>query len=124
MLDFAFGIFMNKTIDIKALLEKPIWQMSGSEFCALIRYASRDTWAAGPATVQQRRLAHGVRELAEALSCSESKIYMYMRANSKGSEGSEGQKGGVLHDAIVSHIGRRIVFDIDAALAAIKENNV
>lgn len=87
-------------IDPATLLDKPIWQMSGREFCALTNYANAMNEAlSAPAS---RHLCRGVRALATHLACSESKIYALRR-------------DGVLDDAVVSRIGKAIVFDGEKA---------
>lgn len=84
--------------EIEELLGRPIWQMSGREFLALAQYAvkgCKDTPVA-------QTICTGVKRLAEFLSCSEATIYAY-------------KKEGILNDAIVSRIGKKIVFDGEKA---------
>lgn len=104
---------MNKYIDIQGLLEKPVWQMTGEEYCQLTHYALSLSPNSGPSQAPAGRKALGVHALAEELGCSESTIYALMRTSRKEDGSSEG--GGVLKPAIVSRIGRRIVFDVDKA---------
>lgn len=104
---------MKTNIDIQGLLEKPIWQMTGEEYCQLTHYALSLTPSAGSSQAPAGQKALGVHALAEELGCSESTIYALMRTSRKEDGSSEG--GGVLKPAIVSRIGRRIVFDVDKA---------
>lgn len=70
--------------------------MSGCELQALVHMAmtADGSKAARPATT----LLTGVQALAEYLDCSQSTVFMLRRR-------------GVLDEAVVSHIGRKIVFD-------------
>lgn len=102
----------NITSDINALLAKPIWQMSGREFCDLTQYAF--SLAGGQATPPRVvTKAKGVQALAEELDCSPSQIYKLMRIVR--TEDSSSSGGGILRDAIVSRIGSHIVFDVELA---------
>jgi len=83
---------------IQDLLNKPLWQMTGREFCSLAESVLLHT----PSPAPVRSTIIGVRALAEFLGCCESTVYSLRRHR-------------VLDDAIVSHIGRRIVFDGDRA---------
>lgn len=89
-------------INIEPLLEKPVWQMTGREFCALSHYAnSQDVQKTySPAVV---RIA-GIKDLAAYLDCSESTIYDLRRR-------------GVLDDAVIPSVGRKVVFDGEKARA-------
>jgi len=51
--------------------------------------------------------------LAVELGCSDSTVYALMRTPREEDGSSEG--GGILRPAVVSRIGRRIVFDVDTA---------
>ncbi len=97
----------NPNIKIEELLSKPLWQMSGREFCALTQYANSQV-------DEERRsarqvLCHGMKELADYLGCSVSKVYTL-------------SSGGILKDAVVSHVGKAIVFDGQKALELANEN--
>ena len=98
---------------IEGLLVKPLWQMTGEEYCHLTQYAmSLSTNAeTSPAPMGQKAL--GVHALAVELGCSDSTIYALMRAVREDDGSAEG--GGILRPAVVSRIGRRIVFDDDTA---------
>lgn len=87
-------------ININFLLEKPLWQMSGEEFCQLTRYANSCNEEAP--TKKERVYARGVQELANQLGCCQSTIYSM-------------KKEGVLDKAIVSRIGKKIIFDVEKA---------
>ena len=104
---------MKTNIDIQGLLEKPIWQMTGEEYCQLTHYALSLTPSAGSSQAPAGQKALGVHALAIELGCSESTIYALMRTPRE--EDGSAIGGGVLKDAIVSRIGRRIVFDVDKA---------
>ena len=105
-------------IDPLTLLDKPIWQMSGREFCALTHFANGlgDGLGAG---AERRTLVNGVQALADGLGCSPSTIYALMRT-ARTEDGSAAE-GGILRDAIVSRIGRAIVFDVERARELAKE---
>lgn len=84
------------------LLEKPLWQLTGKEYVALHAYACRmnsDTSTQNATTVIR---ITGIRALAEYLACCESTIYSLKRE-------------GVLDPAIVSRVGKNIVFDAEKA---------
>lgn len=83
---------------VSNLLKKPIWQMTGEEFLSLSGAGA----STSVGTTMSVTLATGVAELATKLSCSASTIYMLRRHN-------------VLDDAVVSNIGRRIIFDVEKA---------
>lgn len=102
-----------ENIDPITLLGKPVWQMSGQEFCALTQYANALCGGQGAETDSRRALVNGVQALAESLGCSPSTIYALMRATREEDGSSDG--GGILRDAIVSRIGRAIVFDVEHA---------
>ena len=94
------------TIEINELLDRPIWQMTGREFCVLAQYANGGQAQAAPAG--GRKLCTGVRALAEYLGCCEATIYIL-------------KKDGVLDAAIISQIGKRIVFDGEKARSLAEE---
>lgn len=87
---------MNASDFDETLLEKPLWQMTGEEFCSLTQYAySQCKEISGTNDIVR---ITGVRELSEYIGCCESTIYMLRR-------------NAVLDDAILSQVGKRIVFD-------------
>ncbi len=73
--------------------------MTGREFFEVIKMGL-DIKIPKPET--ERVLCEGVHELAGHLCCSESKIYALRR-------------DGILDEAVVSRIGRSIVFDVEKA---------
>ena len=106
---------MSTEININGLLEKPLWQMTGEEYCQLTQYALSLSNGTGTAPSPAGQKALGVHTLAVELGCSDSTIYALMRTPREEDGSSEG--GGVLKDAIVSRIGRRIVEIIPHSLA-------
>lgn len=102
--------FSFSDIDIERLFEKPLWQMTGREFCALSHYAASQGGQKASSPVV--RIA-GIQALAEYLDCSESTIYDLRRR-------------GVLNDAVIPSVGRKVVFDGEKAralAAGYKEGN-
>ena len=100
-------------INIEGLLQKPLWQMTGEEYCQLTQYALSITTNAASSAAPPGQKALGVHALAMELGCSVSTVYALMRAPREEDGSSEG--GGILKQAIFSRIGRRIVFDVDTA---------
>ena len=86
--------------DINGLLEKPLWQLTGSDYVALHAYACSVN-TAGPEASQVTRVM-GVQAVAEYCACSPSQIAKLLRE-------------GVLDSAIFTRIGKSIVFDGDEA---------
>lgn len=86
-------------VNIALLMGKPVWQMTGEEFCALTRFAVNQK---DSGQVEDHAYAYGIKELYSILGCSESTI------NSL-------KKAGILETAIISQIGRRIIFDVGKA---------
>lgn len=87
-------------MEIDKLLATPLWQMTGADFCQLQNYANNTLdKSKAPDT---RTLCASVHALAEYLNCCDATIYSL-------------RKEGVLDGAIVSKIGRRIVFDGETA---------
>jgi hypothetical protein len=111
---------MSTEININGLLEKPLWQMTGEEYCQLTQYALSLSNGTGTTPSPSGQKALGVHALAVELGCSDSTIYALMRTPREDDGSSEG--GGVLKDAIVSRIGRRIVFDVDKARELAKQS--
>ena len=98
---------------IEGLLEKPLWQMTGEEYYELTQFALASSRNADSGSIPAGQKALGVHALAVELGCSDSTIYALMRAPREEDGSAEG--GGILKPAIVSRIGRRIVFDVDTA---------
>ncbi len=91
---------MNK-ITTNYLLEKPLWQMTGEEFLQL-NELTRGSSNSTTENNEPNLYAHGVNELATMLGCCQSTVYAL-------------KKLGILDNAIVSQIGKRIVFDVRKA---------
>ena len=83
------------------LLEKPIWQMTGEEFLQL-NELTRSSSNHQQENNETKVYAHGINELASMLGCCQSTVYSL-------------KKLGILDKAIVSQIGKRIVFDVNKA---------
>ena len=113
---------MKGNIQIESLLDKPVWQMTGEEYIGLTQYAiAAACGVSGNTTMSERRgqKAMGVHALAVELGCSDSTVYSLMRTTREEDGSSDG--GGLLRDAIVSRIGRRIVFDVERARELAKQ---
>ena len=80
------------------LLAKPLWQMTGEEFLELQRNALGVQAIEDPKT----KYAYGIQELSDYIGCCQSTIY-------------DLKKKGVLDEAIISRVGRKIVFDAEKA---------
>jgi len=104
---------MNSNAIIDGLLQKPLWQMTGEEYCQLTHYALSLSPNTGSSASPPGQKALGVHVLAMELGCSDSTVYALMRTAREEDDSAEG--GGILQPAIVSRIGRRIVFDVDIA---------
>ena len=93
---------METNADINFLLDRHLFEMKGHDLVTLWRYAAPTDLRIAPVPSPQ---AIGITALADALSCSASQIYNLKKAH-------------MLDDAVVSHVGRRIVFDVEKARAA------
>lgn len=87
-------------VNVKNLLDKPLWQMTGEEYVALHAYACAINTEGREASKVTR--VKGVQAVAEYCACSASQIAKLLRE-------------GVLDSAILSRIGKSIVFDADKA---------
>lgn len=85
-------------MELRELLQKPLWQMTGSEFLELVSASS----SVDNTPSSSRTLCTGVHALAEYLRCCDATVYTLKRE-------------GVLDEAIVSRVGKRIVFDGEKA---------
>lgn len=83
-----------------SLLSKFLCQMTGEEFLQLNELARKD--GVEPSSGQTTTHAYGIGELAKLIGCSQSTVYSLKRQ-------------GILDDAIVSNIGRKIIFDVEKA---------
>ena len=64
---------------IEGLLQKPLWQMTGEEYCQLTQYALSLSQNAGSSPAPPGQKALGVHALAVELGCSDSTVYALMR---------------------------------------------
>ena len=87
--------------NIKDLLEKPLWQMTGAEYVALYAYACSINNGPHAMTQTVTRIT-GIEALAQYLGCGVSTIYKIKHE-------------GVLQEAIISRVGKNIVFDGEIA---------
>ena len=92
-------MYSTNEIKIEDLLGKMVVQLSCREFCALTRFAAEGII---PSTPSQPIQAVGIHSLAESLGCSVSCLYAM-------------KSKGILGDAIISHIGKKVVFDVQKA---------
>lgn len=92
-------MYTGNEIQIEELLDKMIVQLSCRELCALIKHAVEGLI---PTTPSQPIQAIGIHALADALGCSVSCLYAL-------------KNKGVLNDAIISQIGKKVVFDTEKA---------
>ena len=88
--------------NIQELLAKPVWQMTGQEFCTLQKYALSEA-----AENRVKRIS-GLQELSEYVGCGVSQLCKI-------------KKTGALDRAILSGMGRSIIFDGDAAREAVRD---
>ncbi len=86
---------------LSQLLTKPIWQMTGEEFLQLSELKRNEADATGE-SAEHVQYAYGITELSQAIGCSQSTVYLL-------------KKEGVLDEAIVSQVGRKIIFDVSKA---------
>lgn len=84
--------------NISNLLSMFICQMTGEDFLKLHYYANNTQTPKTP----QTKYAYGIQALSEYIGCCESTVY-------------ELKKKGILDKAIISHVGRKIVFDAEMA---------
>ncbi len=94
-----YMLMSESNFDIAALMAKPVWQMSGEEFVQLADYALSSKPSG---TSSEPLYVYGIQALGAYIGCCPSTIY-------------ELKKNGVLTPAIVSQVGKKIVFN--AALA-------
>ena len=97
--------------NVKQLLNIPVWQMTGEQQYRLIQFAlgnvtpnaaSNSTMAPDSPFAPKRTRIAGVHALALYLECCDSLVYKLRRE-------------GVLDEAIISRIGKKIVFDGEIA---------
>ena len=91
-------------MEIRDLLSKPVWQMTGEEFIFLNRHALQgsETKPAQPAADKEKKYVYGIGGIARLFGCS------IPTANRI-------KKSGRINRAI-TQIGRKIIVDADMAL--------
>ena len=96
-------------MEIRDLLSKPVWQMTGEEFIFLNRHALQgsETKPAQPAADKGKKYVYGIGGIARLFGCS------IPTANRI-------KKSGII-DKAITQIGRKIVVDADLALSLAKE---
>ena len=79
-------------MEIRELLSKPVWQMTGEEFILLNRHAlqEREARAAQPAADTEKKYVYGIGGIARLFGCSMPRA--------------------------ITQIGRKIIVDADMAL--------
>ena len=65
---------------IEGLLQKPLWQMTGEEYCQLTHYALSLSPNTGSSPAPPGQKALGVHALAVELGCSDPTVYALMHA--------------------------------------------
>lgn len=93
------------------LLEKPIWQMTGEQFIALLKN-NTESENANPETVPgktlEKKYVYGIRGIANLMDCSISTA-------------NRVKKSGIIDEAIIQN-GRKIIVDSELALELIKNS--
>lgn len=96
-----------KKIDIMPLLDKPIWQLSGREFAALMRSTLKEM-ENGKEEEPKKRFVFGLDGICDLFGCSKST--------------AERIKQSGIIDAAISQVKRKIVVDADLALQLFSNN--
>ena len=91
-------------MEVKELLSKPVWQMTGEEFIFLNRHAlqEKEMGAAQPVANKDKKYVYGIGGIARLFGCS------MPTANRI-------KKSGKI-DRAITQIGRKIIVDADMAL--------
>lgn len=100
-------------ISLEKLLQTPVCMMTGEELAFLMNNLSMltgETRSPKPAAPPNRKLAYGIRGIAETFGCS---IPTANRIKKSG-----------LIDKAISQAGRKIVLDVDLALELAAEHNI
>ena len=92
---------MYTKIDIRSLLDKPIWQLSGREFVALMKSTLQDT-EKGKEEEPRKRFVFGLDGICDLFGCSKSTAERI-------------KKSGII-DAAITQVKRKIVVDAELAL--------
>ena len=93
-----------KKMEVKNLLSKPVWQMTGEEFILLNRHAlqENEVRTVQPAADKDKKYVYGIGGIARLFGCS------IPTANRI-------KKSGRI-DRAITQIGRKIIVDADMAL--------
>ena len=97
----------SKKIDIRSLLDKPIWQLSGREFVALMKSTIQDT-EKGREEEPRKRFVFGLDGICDLFGCSKST--------------AERIKQSGIIDAAISQVKRKIVVDAELAIQLFSNN--
>ena len=100
----AVQTLIHSDMEIRDLLSKPVWQMTGEEFIFLNRHALQgsETKPAQPAADKDKKYVYGIGGIARLFGCS------IPTANRI-------KKSGRI-DRAITQIGRKIIVDADMAL--------
>lgn len=93
------------------LLEKPIWQMTGEQFIALLKNNTESENANAetvPGKTLEKKYVYGIRGIANLMDCSISTA-------------NRVKKSGIIDEAIIQN-GRKIIVDSELALELIKNS--
>lgn len=96
----------NNIEDLKRML---IMQMTGDDYVRIVRYANEPLILALEQLTGHVRKVEGVDALAKELGCSTSYVYDLIKKTRRDND------YGILTDAIISHIGKSITFDVEKA---------
>ncbi len=88
--------------DNERLLQKMLVQMTGEELVAIFRMAATEANDGNGTSKEATKYVYGIQDLAAYIGCCASTIY-------------DLKKRGVLNGAIVSKVGKRIVFNAPLA---------
>ena len=91
-----------QTHNIESLLGKMLVQMTGEELVAIFRVAAAEGKEDSGTSAETMKYAYGIQELAAYIGCCASTIY-------------DLKKRGALDGAIVSKVGKKIVFNAPLA---------
>ena len=88
--------------DFERLLQKMLVQMTGEELVTIFREATTVGKDENGASVETTKYVYGIQDLAAYIGCCASTIY-------------DLKKRGVLNGAIISQVGKKIVFNAPLA---------
>lgn len=89
--------------ELTNILNKPLVSLTAEEFLRVVRQYGKS--ASSDASKSNKNVAYGVSDLAAEIGCCPATLYNLKRL-------------GVLDSAILSHIGKKIIFDVDVAREA------